>query len=76
MIQTVLSYLSRNSSVSDNTIVPENEFNVDHMQNRTIYHDHHHRTNNLNNNYEKVTLDNISIIGQQHFVPISSSIHF
>jgi hypothetical protein len=79
-----LSYSSRNScssSLSNNTIIPENEFNIDHMQNRTIYHDCHHHTNiqstnNLNNNYEKVTSDNISIIGQQYFVPISSSIHF
>jgi hypothetical protein len=76
-------YFSRisSSSVSDNTIVPENRLNIDHVQNHIVYPDSHHHTKthstkNLNNNYEKVTLDNISVIRQQYFVPISSSTNF
>lgn len=58
------------STISDQTIVP----NIDH---------HHYRvpiTNrlakDLDNNYEKVNLDRISLVREQRFVPISSSIHF
>ncbi len=72
MFEISSSRNSCRSSLSDNTIDSQNESNIEHVQYRTNIHS----TNNLNNNYEKVTLDNISIIGQQYFVPISSSIQF
>jgi hypothetical protein len=66
--------------LTDNPTAPENIFNDDEMQNPIEYrYCHFHTktclTNNLNANYEKVTLDGISLIREKYFVPISSSIH-
>ncbi|CAF1376996.1 unnamed protein product [Adineta steineri] len=68
-------------SLSGSATIPENTFNCNQIQNPIKYTDRHHCTNihvrnDRNNNYEHMNFDEISISGQQHFVPISSSLKF
>jgi len=71
-IKSYFRIASSSLSVSDNTNLPETRLNVDHVQNHCHRHSKTYSRKNLDNNYQRVKLENISIIGEQYFVPISS----
>lgn len=61
------------SIISDNTVASEEPPKIDdYTRPRTT----DRLKKNVENNYEKVNVDRRSLVGQQHFVPISTSIHF
>ncbi|CAF1039756.1 unnamed protein product [Rotaria magnacalcarata] len=73
--------LSNDLQMNNSSIIAENVHHMDQTQNPIKSLDYHHHTKNQftnkrNDIYERISLDNHSLFGQQHFTPISSSSRF